>query len=161
SIAALSLPLFAQEMPNTTTRVLEEPPAAKNEDSPLVKAAKASAMKRTGKKPAIVITNENLAKSGGHIFVANPSSNPPLTVPKQESVSKVQAELRAKAEADAAKVKVTDPKTKEESAAKKEKKLQHAAADLYGDTVEERIDDPSMQEQAMERMTSTQPKTAQ
>ena len=56
SIAALALPLLAA-----------------TEDSPLVKAAKASG--RLNKKPGVVITNETLAVSGGHLST-NGSTTP-------------------------------------------------------------------------------------
>ena len=58
------------------------------------------------------------------------------------------------------KVKVVgDAKAKQE-VAKKEQKLKAAAADYYAESVEERIDDPAMQEHVMNQMTSTQPQTA-
>ena len=71
SIAALALPLcaIAQDMPNTTTKVLAVPVSSQPQDSPLVRAAKASG--RLNKKPGIVITNETLARSGGHFAIAD------------------------------------------------------------------------------------------
>jgi hypothetical protein len=152
SIASLALPLCAQDKPNTTTTVLAQPPAATNEDSPLVRAAKAT--KKSTAKKGIVITNENLQKTGGHLFVANPSSNAPLPAalpPPDAAAVKAESDRKAKLAADA--------KTKKDDAAKKELKAKAAAADFYGDSVEERVDDPAMQEHVMNEMTSTQPQT--
>ena len=154
SIAALALPLWAQDKPNTTTTVLAQPPAAEGGDSPLVKAAKATQKTKT-KKASIVITNDTLTKSGGHLYVANQTPNPPLpaALPQPDAAAgQAQAALKAKAAADA--------KTKQDDAAKKEKKLKAASADYYGESIEERVQDPAQQEHAMEQMTTTQPATA-
>jgi len=160
SIAALALPLCAQDKPNTTMTVIAQPPAAQTEDSPLVRAAKATQKTKT-KKASIVITNDTLAKSGGHLFVANPSSNPPLPpLPSAEKQplspgAQVDAINRAKAEADA-----KAGKKDKETPAQKAQKLNAAAADYYGESIEERVDDPATQEHVMNQMTSTQPQTA-
>jgi hypothetical protein len=161
SIAALALPLCAQDKPNsnTTTTVLAQPPAEQSGDSPLVRAAKATQKTKT-KKGSIVITNDTLLKSGGHIFVANPSTNPPLPpLPSTEKPplspgQQVDAVNRAKAEADAAK-----GKKDKETPGQKEQKVKAAAADYYGESIEERVDDPAAQEHVMNQMTSTQPQT--
>lgn len=162
SIAALALPLCAQDKPNsnTTTTVLAQPAATQGDDSPLVRAAKATQKTKT-KKGSIVITNDTLLKSGGHISVANQSTNPPLPpLPSTEKPplspgQQVDAVNRAKAEADAAKV-----KKDKETPAQKEQKAKAAAADYYGESIEERVDDPAAQEHVMNQMTSTQPATA-
>lgn len=165
SVAALAVPLCAQDKPpaNTTTTVLAQPATTQAQDSPLVRAAKAT--KKTQTKKSIVITNDNLSKSGGHLYVANQSPNPPASaaLPKPDtSVAKIQADLRAKAEADAAKAKAdADAKANKESAASRDKKAQAAAADYYGESIEERVDDPAQQEHVMNQMTPTQPQTAQ
>ena len=156
SIAALSVPLLAQDKPAATTT------AAPEQDSPLVRAAKAT--KKTTAKKSIVITNDNLMKSGGHIYIANQSPNPPASaaLPAPDtSVSKIQADLRAKAEADAKAKADADAKGKGDSAAKRDAKLRAAAEDYYGESIEDRIDDPAAQEHVMNQMTSTQPQTAQ
>jgi len=153
SVAALALPLCAQDKPNTTTTVLAQPQTVQDGDSPLVKAAKAT--KKSTAKKGIVITNENLQKTGGHLFIANPSNNPPLPKPlppADEAAAQLNAAQKAKAAGDA--------KVKKLSDAKKEMKTKEAAADLYGESVEERVDDPAVQEHAMDQMTSTQPQTA-
>jgi hypothetical protein len=151
--AILALPLLAQDRPNTTETVLAKPPATQNADSPLVAAAKAT--KRLGKNPSMVITNETLLRSGGHLYTANaPASTEPLPKPLPQpdpAAVRLEASLKAKTEADA--------KAKQESAAKKDQKLKAAAADYYGESIEERVDDPAAQEHVMTQMTSTQPST--
>ena len=153
SIAALALPLCAadQPMPNTVKTVLAQPLATSGQDSPLVRAAKATG--RLGKKPGFVITNDTLVRTGGHMTtttISNPLPPPPAK-PDTASVL-AEAAMRAKAE--------TDARTKHDTAAKKERQLRNAAADFYGESIEERIDDPAMQEHIMNQMTSTQPPTA-
>lgn len=152
--AAMAMPLCGQDKPNTTTTVLAQPATAQNADSPLVAAAKAT--KRLNKKPSMVITNETLLKSGGHLYTANaPASTEPLPKPlPQPDPAAVRLEASLKAKADA------ENKAKQESGAKKEQKLKAAAADYYGESVEERVDDPAQQEHVMTQMTSTQPQTA-
>jgi hypothetical protein len=153
SVTVLSLPLIAQDKPNTTTTVLAQPASPTTEDSPLVKAAKKT--KKSTAKKGIVITNENLQKTGGHLFVANPSTNPPLPAlappqPETAAAKLDAAQLKLAAEAKA---------KKKDQAAKKDLQTKAAAADLNGESIEERIDDPAMQEHVMEQMTSTQPQT--
>jgi hypothetical protein len=84
SLAALALPLLAQ-----------------TEDSPLVRAAKATG--RLNKKPGVVITNDTLLLSGGHlattdVTTAYPKAGPPPTVvspyaaiPQAKATPQVQA----------------------------------------------------------------------
>jgi len=152
SMAILAMPLCAaaQDKPNTTTTVLSQPTAAQNQDSPLVRAAKASG--RLNKKATTVITNENLVRTGGH-FTTTSAQNPlPPPAPKLDNTVPAQAEAAARAKADA------DAKAKKE-AAKKQQQLRNAAADYYGESIEPRVDDPAAQEHVMNQMTSTQPKT--
>src|SRR6266508_3684765 len=152
SMAILAMPLCAaaQDKPNTTTTVLSQPTAAQNQDSPLVRAAKASG--RLNKKATTVITNENLVRTGGH-FTTTSAQNPlPPAPSKLDNAVGAQAEAATRAKADA------DGKAKKD-AAKKQQQLKNAAADYYGESVEPRVDDPAAQEHVMEQMTSTQPKT--
>jgi len=91
SIAALALPLcaIAQDMPNTTTKVLAVPGSSQPQDSPLVRAAKASG--RLNKKPGIVITNETLARSGGHFAIADATTeNPQAKNQRNAATTKAQ-----------------------------------------------------------------------
>jgi len=142
SLAVLALPLCAQTPAVTDTA----------QDSPLVRAAKASKKANGGK--SIVITNDNLIKTGGgHLSTANVSSSPayPHALPGAAAPSAVdQAAMKAKTEADA--------KAKKAAAAK-EMKTKSVAADLYGESIEERVEDPSQQEHMMNQLTSTQPQT--
>ena len=84
SILALALSLFAQV-----------------EDSPLVRAAKAS--KRQGKKPAVVITNDTLLRSGGHLSTTDSTTQypkagaPPTPTSPYAAVPKVQANAQPQA----------------------------------------------------------------
>ncbi len=153
SVTALSLPLIAQAKPNTTTTVLAQPATASSEDSPLVRAAKAT--KKSTAKKGIVITNENLQKTGGHLFIANQSNNPPLPPLAPAQPEAAGAKVNAAQQKVAAEAKAK----KKDQATKKDLQTKAAAADLYGESVEERVDDPAMQEHVMNEMTSTQPQT--
>jgi hypothetical protein len=155
AVLALPLAVSAQEQkPATTTKTLSAQEAPKAQDSPLVRAAKASG--RLGKKPGFVITNEMLAREGGHITTTT-IDNPLPEVPKKagydealvrdENRKRHEAQLKAKA--DAAKA----------AAEKRQQAIRRAAGDLSGDTIEEGIDDPAMQEHQMEQLTNTTPKT--
>ncbi len=151
SIAVLTLPIsaVAQDMPNTTTKVLAQPATAQNQDSPLVRAAKATG--RLGKKPTNVITNETLVRTGGH-FTTTTINNPlpPPSASQSTNAAPTEVAMRAKAEADA---------HAKREAAKKQRQLNNAAADYYGESIEERVNDPAMQEHVMNQVTSTQPQT--
>jgi hypothetical protein len=144
SLAALALPLAAQPAATDNTQ-----------DSPLVRAAKASKKANGGK--SVVITNDNLVKSGGgHMSTANVSPVPAYpaaatsTQPAGPPPAAVYA-LRVKQEAEA--------KAKKEAAAKKDAQTRNVAADLYGESVEDRVEDPSVQEHLMNQMTTGQPQT--
>ena len=106
ALALSALPLLAGEPQATST----QPPA----ESPLVAAAKASGRMNPSKtKKKIVITNDNLVKSGGHITTSS-RVPPPLPPPshtdpemdrlakqrQQEYIAKVAAEAKAKRDAE-------------------------------------------------------------
>src|SRR5437763_8858928 len=88
-IALGALALHADDK-TTTTATTTQPPA--QNDSPLVRAAKAAQAKSPTKnsKKKIVITNANLAKSGGHITTSSvqtslpPAPNTELTAVEAE-----------------------------------------------------------------------------
>ena len=143
SIAAIALPLGAQ------TATTAAAPAV--QDSPLVAAAKASKKANGGK--SVVITNDTLVKTGGgHLTQANVSPNAPLPAAlPAAAVAATDPAAKAKAEADA--------KAKKSAAAKKEMQTKSVAADLYGESIEERQNDPSMQEHAMNQLTTTAQQT--
>ena len=171
AFAVIAVPLFASADDNqatkssTSTKTLGSAPGQSN-DSPLVRAAKASAK---GKKPTIVITNETLIKSGGHITTASapaalPAAPPAAPVNPQTTAAAVYKKHVAQVE-----------KAKKAEEAKKAAAAAHAAADLYGDTVEPVSPDPSVQEhvvagsatqstastQAAQTTNSTQPTQTQ
>jgi len=151
SIAVLALPLCGadQQQQNTTTTTLTPISAPQQQDSPLVRAAKATG--RLGKKPTMVITNETLLRTGGHFTSTTLTTQLPAASPQPNGEqARLEAAMRAKREAD--------EKTRRDAAARKKQDEQRTAADYYGESIEPRVDDPAMQENQMERMTSTQPK---
>ncbi len=152
SIATLALSVNAadkneQPKQNTTTTVLAAPAAPQAQDSRLVRAAKATG--RLGKKPTMVITNETLLRTGGHFTTTTLNTQlPPPLAPASGDAAKVIAAERANREAA--------EKAKKDAAAKKERAMRNAAADYYGESIEERVEDPAMQEHRMQQVTSTQ-----
>jgi hypothetical protein len=151
SIAVLALPLCAadQQKPNTTATTLSATAAPQQQDSALVRAAKATG--RLGKKPAMVITNETLLRTGGHFTTTTVTSQLPAAYPQPNGEqAKIDAALRQRREAE--------EKAKRDAAEKKQQDLRRTSADYYGESIEARVDDPAMQEQQMNRMAPTQPK---
>jgi hypothetical protein len=152
SIAVLALPLFAadqQQQQNTTSTTLSAPAAPQQQDSALVRAAKATG--RLGKKPGMVITNETLLRSGGHFTTTTVTPQLPAAYPQPNNEqAKLEAAMRAK--------RAAEEKAKRDAAEQKRQDLRRASADYHGESIEERVDDPAMQEHQMEQMTSTQPK---
>src|SRR5437867_7487923 len=147
SIAVLALPLCGadQQQANTTTTTLTPIAAPQQQDSPLVRAAKASG--RLGKKPTMVITNETLVRSGGHFTSTTLTTQLPAAYPQPNGEqARLEAAMRAKREAA--------EQARRDVAERKKQDLQRATADYYGESIETRVDDPAMQEHQMERMTS-------
>src|SRR5712692_2555541 len=135
SIAVLALPLCAadQQKPNTTTTTLSPVAAPQQEDSPLVRAAKATG--RLGKKPTMVITNETLIRTGGHFTTTTLTTPLPAAYPQPQpnpDQGKLDAALRQRREAEA--------KAKRDAAEKKQQDLRRASADYYGESIEPRVD---------------------
>jgi len=91
-------------------------------------------------------------RTGGH-FTTTTINNPlpPASASQATNAAPTETAMRAKAEADA---------YAKREAAKKQRQLSNAAADYYGESVEERVNDPAMQEHVMNQITSTQPQTA-
>lgn len=144
SLAALALPLSAadQPKPNTTTTTLSAPAPSQQQDSPLVRAAKATG--RLNKKPGFVITNDTLLKTGGHIGVGSAEMQA-APLPKGTVVTTTYRRPVVQGNA-------TDARAKELAKAR-------AAADLEGDTLEPRVEDPAVQEHQMQKMTVHSPTT--
>jgi hypothetical protein len=153
SLAILALPLFAsdgdQAKKNTTITTLSAPPAAQAQDSPLVRAAKASG--RLGKKSSIVITNDTLLKAGGH-WTTTTVTTPLPPAPQPAAVNPNNAYIAAQQKKQAA-----EEKAKKDAEAKKEQALRRAAADYNGESIEERTSDPAMQEHTIQQLTPPQP----
>lgn len=128
---ALALPLFAEEPKSTETKPAEAPkqataaPAA-NADSPLVQAAKRSNRKNGGKKTTIVITNESLRASKGHITTT--SAQAPINVPEPTPGPEQQlAEKQAKRAAEAKRLEETRAANAKKAAAHREAVRRNAA----------------------------------
>ncbi|HLJ73895.1 MAG TPA: hypothetical protein VKU62_04875 [Thermoanaerobaculia bacterium] len=135
------------------------PLAAQTADSPLVAAAKAA---RKDKKPAakgsIVITNDNLAKTGGHLTTT--TNNNPLPPAPQPNTAMTQKQLQDEANRLAAEAVDKAKKAGDDQTAKKIQQLQRVASDLYGESVEQKSDDPAVQEHAMQQATTKQPQSS-
>lgn len=98
AVVLLALPLAGAEQKNW------DPPQTKQQDSPLVAAAKAA--NRLGKKPAFVITNETLKTMTNAHFTTTTSThtpNVPVPQPTADMAAREKAQKeRAYAEAQAA-----------------------------------------------------------
>ena len=135
------------------------PLAAQTADSPLVAAAKAANKnKKPATKSSIVITNDNLTKTGGHVTTT--TTNNPLPPAPQPSTAKTQKELQDEANRLAAEAMDKAKKAGDDQAAKKIQQLQRAVDDFYGESVEQKTDDPAVQEHTMQQATSKQPKSS-
>src|SRR5205809_3033244 len=114
AIAALvALGALSLHAGDQTTTATAAPQAQPQPDSPLVRAAKASGRTTTSKKKKIVITNDTLSKSGGHISTSQstpaplppppPAPNPLEKMANQQIIHRQAAQAKAKKEADAKK----------------------------------------------------------
>jgi len=148
-IAFGALCLHAGEQTTTTTTTSAQPPA----DSPLVRAAKAAQSKTPSKsKKKIVITNETLAKSGGHITTSNSQAAlPPLPKP-DPNVADIERQKQLAAQqaaTDKAKQAAVDKKKRDEA--------EHANAILEGDDPEGIYEDPARSEGRAEKSSPPPP----
>jgi len=131
-----ALPLFAA----TNPKPISTPDTAPATDSPLVAAAKKSG--RLGKKPSNVITNDTLAKTGGHVTTTQEQK--PITTPIYQAVPMQTQTQTPQAQAPAA-VPATAAKDK------KKETMKQVAAQYEGDSAD--MDhDPAQQEQQMKTM---------
>jgi hypothetical protein len=127
-------------------------------DSPLVAAAKKS---KRGKAKAgtTVITNDTLAKSGGHLTEAAKLADLPTPAPvKPATVDPMAAEYARRAEAVK---KLEAEKKAKEVAEKKKSDSDRATAATNDDTLDERFDDPAQAEHAMAEQAATDKKPPQ
>jgi hypothetical protein len=150
AIAALALPLCAAEQQkpntNTTTTTLSVPVTQEAQDSPLVRAAKATG--RLNKKPGFVITNETLLRTGGHVGFSSQTASPaplPAAVPAARPAQGTP--------------KVIQPTRNDADA--KQRAARQATSDYYGENLESRHDDPAMQEHQMQQATTPPAKPPQ
>lgn len=146
TIAALALPMYAQDQPKThavPTTTLSAPISQEPTDSPLVRAAKATG--RLGKKPGYVITNDTLLRVGAtHMSVATSEG---AALPPPQPVVRTPAMQRQ-----------TQPPAKPKADAEARHRTQQTAGDLNGDgDAEPRQNDPAQQEHALQQATSPKP----
>ncbi len=165
--AAASPQQTAQQQPapaetaNVPQQTLTEAAPVQRADSPLVAAAKRAG--RLGKKPSQVITNDTLAKSGGHVTTTktqDPIASKAVAQPPSEKPAPAVAVVTA-----AQKRKAAEEQAKKDTAAAKERAVKRAVADYMGESIEEVNDDPSVQEgvvaQASTPAAAQPPKAAQ
>jgi hypothetical protein len=123
-------------------------------DSPLVAAAKRSALKRQQKSPSSIITNESLGASTADAHITTTNSQRPIhvpaSVPGEESAevafNRQRAEERKRAAAMA------------EATKRAEEKRRERLARAAGQSEEEGfLDDPAQQEHELEKTAGRQP----
>jgi hypothetical protein len=131
-----ALCLHADDKTTAAAPTSTQPPA----DSPLVRAAKASQSKTTSKtKKKIVITNETLAKSGGHITTSNAQpALPPLPRAADPNAAEIARQNQLAAQQQAA----ADKARKEAEEKKKHDDMERAAAIEEGDYPEAAVPAP-------------------
>ena len=151
-VTAASLNAAAgQQTPDPLTETATPPKAMKSHDqaatppgdSPLVRAAKVST-RRSKKKPAPVITNDNLQKSGGHITTTKTQQPLHIVAPAEMTVAEAAAiEKHNREVREAAKAKIKK--------AEADRKLQQerTAAIYNGDDAEGMLEDPALAEGKM------------
>lgn len=139
-VALVSLPLFAEE----AKQAAETQP--KTADSPLVAAAKRGRASRA--KKSIVITNESLKSSKGHVTTTTIEAAPVVAEPAEGPEAKLIAQKKRN---DAA-IKAREAKIAEERKAAEEKRAK--AREMYANQVEEGLyddGDPAAVEQSAEQ----------
>jgi hypothetical protein len=126
-------------------------------DSPLVRAAKAAQSKSALKtKKKIVITNDNLTKTGGHITTSSaPAALPPL--PKADPNA---AEMEHQKQVAAQRA-TADKAKKDAEAKKKHEQADHVKAVLEGDDESLGLGDPALIEGTAEQVLPPAPTTTQ
>jgi len=136
------------------------PLAAQTADSPLVAAAKAAKKdKKAATKGSIVITNDTLTKTGGHVSTATANKNELPPTP-QPNTAMTQKQLQDEANRLAAEAIDKAKKAGDDQTVKKIQQLQRVASDLYGESLEQKTDDPAAQEHAMQQATTKQPQSS-
>ena len=136
-----------QQAAKVPEQSLSAAPATQQQpDSALVRAAKRTG--RLGKKPSIVITNDTLAKSGGH-FTTTQSQE---TLPAAKPAATKTAPAR----------KTKTPAPPDNSQAAKDAAAKRAMADYMEESIETVREDPAAQEGVLESAApKVSPKPAQ
>lgn len=156
---ALALPMFAEEPKSTEAEPAETPKQtaapATTADSPLVRAAKRS-NRKNGKKATIVITNETLRNSKGHVTTT--AAQAPLNVPEPKPGPEQElAEKLAKRAADAKRLADARAEAAKKAAAHRDAIRRNAAEEAEEGMYESLDGDPAAAEHAAESTTENKP----
>lgn len=151
TFAFIAAPLFAQQQqqapPPAPAPAPAVAPAPQVVDSPLVALAKKT--NRTQSKAKIVITNDTLVKSGGHITTT--ATAPPQLPEMGTTPDPAQAQRDAALKQQQA-VAAAEAQRKVQQ---QKMRAQAAAADYYGSSIESMNPDPARAEGAMQQYAVT------
>ena len=129
ALAFCALPLLADQQATAAATSTQAPVVV---DSPLVAAAKASSRNASKSKKKIVITNETLVRSGGHVTTPS-SKQPALPAPQTPLVDEAtKRSIAAQQTAWAAK-QAAEAKAKAEKEEQQKRAMQRAAQVAEGD----------------------------
>lgn len=157
---ALALPLAAGDekktAPEAAPATATQPqPAAPQQDSPMVRAAKRS--NRLGKKSTSrVITNETLKDSKGHITTTKvqPELN---TSPVELTPAQLEEKMAASRKAEEARARVIGAEAEKKAAEEKKRRTAEAAASAEEGIYDNLEDDPSAAGQPTEEAPAQKP----
>ena len=152
-LALGALSLVADEKTSTQAPAPAAAPAT-TADSPLVAAAKASGRTKP-KKKKMVITNETLAKSGGHITTTSKAAQQPLPAPPRvdPALDKLAADQKKQYDAE----KAAAAKAQKEAEEKKKRNAERANAIVEGDDAEGIYEDPATSEGRADKQSPPPP----
>lgn len=154
-----TLSLLAGEQ-TTTQAPAPQPQTQPQGESPLVRAAKASGRSTTSKsKKKMVITNETLAKSGGHISTTSKAAQQPLPAPPRvdPALDKLAADQKKQYNAE----KAAAAKAQKEAEEKRKRDAQRANAIYEGDDAAGIYEDPATSEGRAEKQSPPPPQQPQ
>jgi len=144
AICLMAAPLFAAD-PKPVSNPTQQPAQG---DSPLVAAAKRSG--RLGKKPAFVITNENLVTTGGHITTTSSQDNLHINAYPPSTIPTTNPQQQTHAMTEQAKARKTE---EERQKVVKQLQMQYEGESLNADQ------DPARMEHQMQQLQVQQPET--
>ena len=151
-ILAVTLPVFAADPPTTLS---PQPQPVVQQDSPLVAAAKRT--HRLGKKPTLLITNENLAHMDDSRGFTTTTAQQPVTAPKGTVAP--TPEMQAAAAAQKAREAQAQNAAQQQRARDARAQRAGEAQSMYdGDNYLDA--DPAQHEHAMDSMSQSQPAPA-